>query len=75
MEKNDIIEVDEKEYLVYEMYESNHTTYAMLCPVENENPLNEGIVVKVEEDNTISSLETEEEIKEAINRLEKLQKE
>ena len=71
MEKNDIIEVEGKEFLVYDSFIHNDIEYFILNLLDGEEMSDESIVVKIV-DGLLYSIQDEEEkkdIEQILNRM------
>ncbi len=73
MEKLDVIEFDNKEYLVYEKVMWQENNYYVLCPIENDKVDENGTIVVKEKEGLLYSLDDELEIKEVKKILESLE--
>ena len=69
MDAGQIVEIEKKEYLVFQKLEWNKNVYYVICPIEGGSPTNDGLVVK-ERDGMFYSIEDEDEEKEVLRLLE-----
>ena len=61
MKKEDLIEVDGVQYLVYEEKEIKGETYYLLCPVDGEKVIEDNILIVTESDGELFPLDENED--------------
>lgn len=69
MQANDIIEIEEKEYLVIDVFELEGSQYALLNVIQEDINPEDTMVVKVK-NNMVYSIDEEEEAKKVIKYLD-----
>ena len=61
MKKEDLIEIDKVQYLVYDEKEIKGKTYYLLCPVVEEKVIEDDILIVTQSDGEIYTLDEKED--------------